>query len=168
MPPHPHRGGFNIEPCIPCEGKRLSHTETDAEKQSENKKQRLSQAVLWRPKNAHTHIKSRQSNKGFPRTSFLLEDCASTNLQFEADAKRQNRLYCQARWKMMSRRGLCLVLILEKTKSAYSFMAGIMQFSNSHHGSRGFPTTLDAIATTKSFSGIQQMTLPPEPKAEYA
>ena len=45
---HPHGVGFNMEPCIPCEEKRLSNTETDAENRCSNKTERPSQAVLWK------------------------------------------------------------------------------------------------------------------------
>jgi hypothetical protein len=42
----PHRGDFNIEPCIACGEKPISHTETGAEKRCNNKKQPPTLAVL--------------------------------------------------------------------------------------------------------------------------
>ena len=47
MPPHPHCGGFNMEPCMACGEKRLSHNQADAEKLCNRKKQPPPLAVLW-------------------------------------------------------------------------------------------------------------------------
>ena len=43
----PHRGRLCMEPCIPCEEKCLSHTQTDAENHCKPKKQPPPNAVLW-------------------------------------------------------------------------------------------------------------------------
>ncbi|MCL5877046.1 MAG: hypothetical protein M1540_04455 [Candidatus Bathyarchaeota archaeon] len=57
MPPHSHRGGFNMEPCCSCGEKRKCHTETEAETHCKPKKQSHPQAAMWCAINSHTHIK---------------------------------------------------------------------------------------------------------------
>lgn len=57
MPPHPHRGQFNIEPCCSCGGKHSAHTETDAETRCNPKTQRPFNVFLWCAVSLHTHIK---------------------------------------------------------------------------------------------------------------
>jgi hypothetical protein len=62
MLPHPHGGGFNIEPCTSCEEKLVSHTGTGVEKRCKPKTQPPSIAVLWKIKSRHTHIKTKNLN----------------------------------------------------------------------------------------------------------
>jgi apolipoprotein N-acyltransferase len=59
MPPHPHGWLFNMELCLACEENCVSHTETDAEKQADDKSELHSSAELWKPKRRHTHIKNK-------------------------------------------------------------------------------------------------------------
>ena len=58
-----HRGGFNIEPCTACEGKRLCHIPTDAKKRCQPKTGLASFAVLWHSVNGFTHIKRENAEK---------------------------------------------------------------------------------------------------------
>jgi hypothetical protein len=50
-----------MEPCRACGGKRISHTETGAEKRCNRKTQRNPQPVLWHPIKRHTHIKRKNN-----------------------------------------------------------------------------------------------------------
>jgi hypothetical protein len=63
MLPHPHPGLVCMEPCWACGEKRVSHTETDAENRCKHKKQLVPQAVLWKIKNRHTHIKRKKQQQ---------------------------------------------------------------------------------------------------------
>jgi hypothetical protein len=48
MLPQGHPDHFNIEPCRACNEIRLSHTEIEAERQSDNKSGHVSLAALWK------------------------------------------------------------------------------------------------------------------------
>jgi hypothetical protein len=41
-----------------CEEKRLTHTQTNAEKQRRSKTQPFPQTDMWQPQNHHTHTKN--------------------------------------------------------------------------------------------------------------
>jgi hypothetical protein len=51
-----------MESCRACGGKRVCHTATGIEKQSETKTESDSQTVLWQPQKIFHHIK-RKNNK---------------------------------------------------------------------------------------------------------
>ncbi|MCW3995030.1 MAG: hypothetical protein NWE98_02625 [Candidatus Bathyarchaeota archaeon] len=57
MPPHPHRGAFNMNPYCSCGVIILCHTITGAGMNRNPKEQSSSFAVLRQPQNRHTHIK---------------------------------------------------------------------------------------------------------------
>jgi hypothetical protein len=60
MLPHPHGGGFCMQLCSACGEKQISHTETGIEKRCSDKTELASQAVLWKIKSRHTHIKRKK------------------------------------------------------------------------------------------------------------
>jgi len=96
--PHPHRGDSNIEICCSC-GRNLSpHTASAVEKQSEPKKQRGSQPVLWCAINHHTHIKSAPATQQNPTAP--QSDCgtSTTSLQLCILSRNGKGLCCPFRW----------------------------------------------------------------------
>ncbi len=74
MPSLPHLGGFNIEACRACGEKRLSHTETGAEKQCNSKIQRNPQTVLWKIKTRHTPHEEKNAVTNRDLTSYTLKE----------------------------------------------------------------------------------------------
>jgi hypothetical protein len=57
MPPQPHRLRPCMEPCSPCEEKRICHTAAADEKQAETKTESPHTTFLWQPQNQNHHIK---------------------------------------------------------------------------------------------------------------
>jgi hypothetical protein len=66
---HPHSAFFLLEPFWACGVNRVSHTETDAEKRCNTKKQPKPKAILWLPQTDYLHKEKNHRKK--EKSTFL-------------------------------------------------------------------------------------------------